>query len=471
MQTIAVNDLGPVDEFSLRMTEPGLWVLYGEPGAGKTTILRTVQLVVDGRTDIKPTKRDGSKAGVARVAGKTLKITKQIRQEGELGVAGLGDLDIASLHSPKFKDAETRDEHRIRTLIRIGGVKADVSLFHSLFSAVSHFDEVVGKPDKWPDDLLEMAATIKRIIEKQAVLRESSAITAKANAKAKADVSAGVDVLALQAALRDAHGKHIALTEQRSNGTKAMAAAQSARLQISNARTTANDVAIATAALEEAIAQKDNASKSVEDLTRLLDEARELLVDSTRHADGCAAALESATKQRGMLDLWERQVAEAEAVPCPSVEEIDAAAEVIAAAAQAISRSAVIREAKKASAESEAFAAQADKDTAVAKKLRTAAAKTQDVLSNAISLIPNCPLRVLADDEGCARLVLKTTRSEAEPFDDLSDGERWPFIFAIAASNNRMIVLPQYSFGELNKSGRLQIDSLASDTGCYVLTA
>jgi hypothetical protein len=85
MTSIQINDIGAVTEFGMDMNEPGLYVLRGKQGAGKTTVLRTVQLVTDGRTDVTPTKRDGSKRGEATVAGKTLRIAKQIREEGEEG--------------------------------------------------------------------------------------------------------------------------------------------------------------------------------------------------------------------------------------------------------------------------------------------------------------------------------------------------------------------------------------------------
>lgn len=74
-------------------------------------------------------------------------------------------------------------------------------------------------------------------------------------------------------------------------------------------------------------------------------------------------------------------------------------------------------------------------------------------------------------DDGDPRLVLATDRSENEAFDELSDGERWPVILAVAAASNRLIVLPQSAFGELAPSTREALDAMAAERDCYVLTA
>src|SRR5262249_10937389 len=151
---------------------PGLFVLRGAHGSGKTTILRTVQLATDGDTGTRPIKRDGVRAGEATVAGKTLRIAKQIRQEGELSVDGIGDLSIADLHTPAFDKPETRDKHRIKALARLAGVEADASLFHRLFETRERFERLISADAMRTDDLVEMAARIKRAAEKLALGKE-----------------------------------------------------------------------------------------------------------------------------------------------------------------------------------------------------------------------------------------------------------------------------------------------------------
>src|SRR5690606_4119266 len=88
------------------------------------------------------------------------------------------------------------------------------------------------------------------------------------------------------------------------------------------------------------------------------------------------------------------------------------------------------------------------------------------------AMIPDCPLFVKLDDDGNPRLVMSTDRSDAEPIDELSDGERWEPLMRIAAGTpNRVIVLPQAAFGEMGEEMRNRIDELAREHGCYVVTA
>lgn len=140
--TIEINAVGPVVEFEYELAEPGVHVITGDHGAGKTTILRTVELATGGRVE-KPTKMDGAKSGSATIAGKTLKIGKVVREEGELSLQGLTDLDLSGLHTPKFLGPHTRDAHRIKALARLAGVAADPALFHELLGCREEFDAVV----------------------------------------------------------------------------------------------------------------------------------------------------------------------------------------------------------------------------------------------------------------------------------------------------------------------------------------
>src|SRR5690606_21510689 len=142
-------------------------------------ILRTVELASGAKAD-RPSKTDGAKAGRAEVAGRTIKIAKTVREEGELELSGLSDLDVHGLHSPKFQNAHTRDAHRIKALVRLAGVDADSTLFHELLGNSEEFEEVVDVDALKTDDLVEMASKVKRAIEKRAQVREKDAESAEA---------------------------------------------------------------------------------------------------------------------------------------------------------------------------------------------------------------------------------------------------------------------------------------------------
>lgn len=194
MTSISVKNIGPVIEFEYELKQTGLHILYGKQGDGKTTILRTAQLAVNGTVGTKPTKRDGAKNGEATIAGKTLRISRVVREEGELEVEGLGDLDITAIHSPSYNDAKTRDKYRIKSLVRLSGVRADITLFYELVGGRQEFDAIVDVAASETDDLVEMAGRVKRAIEKRALEAEKNAETAQANALAKTDQLEGVDL-------------------------------------------------------------------------------------------------------------------------------------------------------------------------------------------------------------------------------------------------------------------------------------
>lgn len=190
--SIHVSNIGPVVEFELAMDTPGLWVLRGRQGSGKSTIIRTADLLVNGASGQQLSKRDGTKRGEATVAGATLRIMQNRREEGELSVESLGDVSIADLHTPKFEKANTRDRHRIKTLVRLAGVKADVALFRALLP--DWFDQIVPEDSLRTDDLVEMAARVKRAIEAEAQRVEKREETAVANARAQATIAEGIDL-------------------------------------------------------------------------------------------------------------------------------------------------------------------------------------------------------------------------------------------------------------------------------------
>ena len=147
------------------------------------------------------------------------------------------------------------------------------------------------------------------------------------------------------------------------------------------------------------------------------------------------------------------------------------AAEQRTKAREAITEGVKVRQAIEAKRKSEEHTVKAEALVIDARRLRDAARDTAQVLTDAIKTIPNCPLRVRLNDDGDPRLVIATDRSDAEPFEELSDGERWLEVVKIAAASNRLIVLPQAAFGELSESSRGTLDRLAREQNCYILTA
>jgi hypothetical protein len=179
--------------------------------------------------------------------------------------------------------------------------------------------------------------------------------------------------------------------------------------------------------------------------------------------------LKQAESMEAMVASWQSDIDAAATVACPTEDEVAKAEVEVMAANAAIETGIKIRQAITAQELAAEYAEEAKTHARAAQRLRDAAHDTHDVLAEAVAKIPNCPLSVKLDDDGNARLVVPAR--DDEPFDRLSDGERWPLILQIAAASNRLITLSQAAYGELSARTRKQLHDLAVQHGCYILTA
>lgn len=486
---IRVNDIGPVVEFEYALDGYGLHVLRGRNGAGKTTITRAVELAVDGRTDTRLSHRDGTRRGEAYVAGQTIRISKQTRVEGELSlVAGLGDLSIADLHTPKFLKPTTRDEHRIKTLVRLTGVSADARLFEPLLG--ERFYEVVQVDSLKTDDLLDMACRVKRAIESEACRVEKRKETELANARAQSQIAESIDTSLphseeqlqsdLEAAIRghaQAKAALDGLLRRQREASETAGRAEDARARLEGI---GGGITV-TEAQDNLTAAETNVAAVTEQVARIrqkLLEAESVLREVTAARDTASSVLQSARREQALHAELHAAIEAAKSIEPPSANELLAAEAAVSEATEdvAYSKDSVtigvkVRTALEAKTKAEFYMDRANELGTEAKRLRNAARDTFDVLSNTIQSIRDCPLRVKLDDDMSARLVIATDRSEIEYFDELSDGEKWAVVVGIAAKENRLIVLPQSAFGELAPSLRIRIHELAMENSCYILTA
>lgn len=472
---IEIENVGPVAEFEADLS-PGVTVLRGRHGCGKTTILRTVQLGVGGKPDRKPAKSDGTPRGSATIAGKTLSITRVVREEGELTVDGLGELSLNELQGPRFDDPIVRDKRRINCLVRLAGVPADPSLFHECAGGREPFDVLVGADAVKSDDLVEMAARIKRRFEKHAQDHEAKASThgerhaAERQQAEGVDVSAPDDAVELGGALQDAIAARAKIVEQVAAAGRAARLAGEARIR-RDELPEPRSIAALQINVENAVRECQDAIAAVELARAALSEAEKRQTAAQYAKRFADETLSQALQENTIRDELDRTIAVAADIDCPSDADVFYAEKAVADAQAAIDRGARVRLAKQALTLAEEQAQLAKQAEQAAKSMRAAAAETGSVLSNAIARIPGCPLRVAYDDDGNARLVTKTDRSESELFDDLSDGQRWRLSIEIAAAHGKLLVLDQAAWGELSDGTRTQIDAMARERGCYILTA
>lgn len=466
--SISIENTGPIEEFQYTPEQFGVHVLRGKQQAGKTTILRSIELVTTGRTDEKPTKRDGSKSGKVEAFGKTLKIGRTIREEGELSIDGLGELDLSVLHTPKFKDAETRDKYRVATLVRMAQVNADPSLFYDVVGGEEAFKEVVGDALDGVTDLVDMASKVKRAIDKEALALEKSAIQEKANCEALTKAAEGVDPNAevdpakLQAELRDAMQVQAQLTAERKSGLQSQQAVDAARKAIEEHGFI--DVVEATTNRDVAISKHGKIFDQIGELQKQLKVQADLI-------ESYDAEIEKADAHNLKLKSHQAVLNAQGDITIPSESDIAAADERVAKANAAIEYAAKVRIANDAAAKLQAHR---DAATALEKKAAKLRSKAQDamgVLSTVVGAIPNCPFRIQTDDDGVTRLVV-SGRKENEFFDELSDGAKWTTIIPLTCNKpGKAIVLSQAAWGEIQPANKRLIHELFEKAQCYLFVA
>lgn len=478
---IDITDIGPVEEFSERL-HPGVTVLRGPQGCGKTTILRTVELGVTGDTTgklTKLTKRDGSKLGTADIAGRLLKINRVTRSEGELTVDTLGDIDLATIHSPKFEKPETRDATRIKALVRMAAVTTDLAAFKKELTQKSaitaeEFDALTADM-QLSTDIVEDAAIIKRAVDRAALAKEKDYEKLAAQAKAKLDQINGMDlskipdIPALLKEWQDATANESTITAKAAAAKQAEELAEASRkklaaLQAANATSTES----ATAHQAHCLDEQRQASLELNRIKLLLTAAEE----AVRTADDkCRFAAESLTLANQHAASLASLTADINAVtPGPTPAEIEAAMSARSNAhanyllgEKVKSALAIESEARELNLKAKELAKSADRH-------RIAAGLAFNCVTDALSKLNNCPLSIKEID-GSPRLVIDTDRSVTEPFDELSDGERWKVLVPLATAPNRIITLSQAGYGELQPATRLMLHNLTIERGGYLLTA
>ena len=476
--SIEINDIGPIEEFSAEL-QPGITVLRGPQGCGKTTILRTVELGVTGDTTGKLTKRDSAKLGTADIAGKLLKINRVTRSEGELTVDSLGDIDLATIHSPKFEKAETRDATRIKALVRMAAVTTELANFKKELTQKSaltadEFNAITADTEQ-PADIVEAAATLKRMVDKVALAKEKSAETLAAQAKAKLDQIKGLDLSkipdlpSLLKAWQDATANESATATRAADAKKAEALAEDSRkkletLQEANATSVESARAHQAACLDE----QRQADLELNRINLLLTAAEEAVRNAADKCSFARTSLEQANQHAASLASL---TADINAVnPGPTTEEIAAASSARQTSHANYLTGEKIKEGLKIESEARDINLQAKELSKSADRHRVAAGLTFNCVTDALSKLNNCPLSIKEID-GSPRLVIETDRSTTEPFDELSDGERWKVLVPLATAPNRIITLSQAGYGELQPATRLMLHNLTAERGGYLLTA
>ncbi len=462
MQEIQIKNIGPIASVTIPVPEAGgVVVLTGRNGSGKSHALEAVSAATTGKG--KPPLKDMTKSGTVSVPGVTMTVGRSVRRQGELQVETLeGRLSIADLVDPGFVDPERADAKRIKALVGLS--KADIS---------------EGDLHGFPENLLS-GLSLDDPVSAMAELRKRLNIGANEYEKLSAnDEAAATAILESLAGDLDTPVDPTAAQERVTAALRAMDAlqkqaelAEAAKVRIAAAR--GRMVELPAVDLEEALLEaarlEDETAQKKALALELKAKYESALADyktSMSDRDTAIAHAEDAKAQAKLRDELERQIQEAHVEP-PSQDALSAATAELEAAKAEQAKAAQQQVMAQQRDRADALTLSAKEYADEAKELREKAKQTDEVLSEIVSDIPACPLRVID-----GRLVTDTKRG-ATFYADLSAGERWRIALDIAiqaVGTGGLLVIPQEAWEGLDPANRAAIDAQAKSAQVVVLTA
>ena len=475
---IEIENIGPVAKLSIPVPEHGgLIVLTGDNGAGKSETLGAVRAICGSAVDKKELRpRDGEKSGVVEGCGVTIKVGRSNREMGELTVASLEDrLDIADLVDPGINDLNAADARRLKALIRVSGVMADLQLFDALLPDTVEMDAAVMRDT----DLVSMAAGVKRMLEREARKHEQLSEAASLQMIACLKATEGVDLEAecnetqLRSSYATAVQQHQTIVEGIKNAEEDEAIQAKARQALFDASEIYKGPTVEEATranLEAEVAYTQWQSK-VTAAEKALNEAKLSCAQAKSSRDLCAANLNSAIRHSNTLTAWHEQL-ERPVRTKPTQEQLDEAAKAVEEATARMENGGVVRQAKAKAAEAETWRKRKFEEAKKADNFRESAKSVDNVLSDQIGKL-GCPIKVSEDDKGMRLTVNHRTRGVTY-FSELSEGEKWAVVIPIAiqaVGNGGLFVIPQEAWEGLQPRVRNQIVTNLKGSGVTAITA
>ena len=473
-ESITVRDVGPVESLSIPI-RPGVVILRGVNDCGKSVTLEAVSKLAGGNGAV--TCRDKAAKGEVEGLGVRLSVRQSARRTGELEALSIeGKLSIADLVDPKIKDPLAADRHRIKALLQLTGATAGVDRFREVCSDAEAFERACTPDVLKCDDLVEMAARLKRNLEAasrsaadEATKAEGQALGCK-QATEGVDLSIETDQATLQGRLEDAIYEQGELAAKAKAAIAAKERSEAARERLDK-EANPPDVNGAERELQDRIDAVEACCNTVEQLKADLARAA---ADLARAKDSELAAKERLRLEQSHADAvagWKETIDAAAKIECPTAGQVEAANQAVATAREAIEQAALVREAKAKAAQAQAYIDAARAHRRKADSLREAAKATDDVLSQAVA---SKSLKVRG-----GRLITEHPDRGEVFYSDRSDGTRWKYaideaiqrIRQLGAERTAIIPVPQDCWGELDPDNKNAIHEYAAKMGVTIITA
>lgn len=460
----------PVDE-SGRCTG-GIVLFKGPNNVGKSIAVESADTLITGRGTVKA--KDGSPFGSIEGLGVTLKAGAKNTRRGELEIHSLdGKFDISDVVDPGIKDQNAADAKRIKALIQIAQAKPDRTLFAEL---IGEHTDLIKEATFKTEDLVEMAARVKRDMEAGAQSAETAAANAQAKARALHEAAQGIDVEAecdeskLQGELEQALASQATIKHRASVADERMKAAAEAREAIRKAEAEHEGPTVAGAIKDESEAKADaeSAAESLKAAQDALRQAQARVEKASNYYAQMTRERKAAEAHERSMQGWRDAVAAAEGLDNPTSKEIADAAVRVENARHAHGQGVLIRKAKQQLAESQDHQQAGGKWTKRAERLRDAAKETDAVLSGVVATL-NCGLKVES-----GRLVMADGERKGEAFARQSMGARYSIVAPLAISvlkEGDMFTMKQEAWEGLDWNNRALLWRLCKEARVVLLTA
>jgi hypothetical protein len=484
MSTIEIKNTGAVEELSIPLPEEGgVVVLTGPNGAGKDTSIEAIKSALGGKQ--RPTVRDGAKFGTVSIPGVDIRITSTVRKKGEAEVASVGgDMDYSEFVDPKLKSPAAADKARISLLCKIHGIKPDRSKFYELLGGEGAFNATASATTIKADSLVDMATSLKSDLEKKARECEDKAKVESGKAVAcdeqigDVNLDACSDSSILQAALEAALCDHTKLTQQCESADEAAQRLRQARVDLDNAREQYDGPSYADCQEAEAKATEamNEAGDEVSRLEAELEAAKAAKATADANFKTAVEAANAASRHEKFVAECEQLLATSEAVTKPTDEQLETARQAVDNAREHLEYGVLVRKAKERKDAGTKCRGEATRQMKLAGQMRAFAGGALEVLAESTGA---GTFFLEEDEKGNPRFMVKHPKRGPTYFTDLSDGEKWRFVFwdGIALLKRRgfegtaIFPMEQRAWEGLDGANKAEVAAAAVEAKVAVITA
>lgn len=485
---IVIENIGPIERLEFAPKPGTITVFRGRNGAGKSTALNAINgIALNGSQRL--TSRDGTVGGKVEGFGATLKIARNgaNRRMGDVEVESIEDqYNIADLVDPQIKDPAAADAKRIRALVSLAGVAADIETFRGLFGSTEQFDSVV-KPSslKSTDDVIQLADAIKRDVEAAARSIEAkcesewSQIQSMRTQAGEPPAQGIIDEEQLKQKLEAATLRKAELHNQRDVYSKIASEVSQIRLQKAELQLNMANINVERDNLQSFQEAEILLMNEQRQLEEAVDRAQKALISKQEELNQLRVQreyrqqrYELTLKQQEMLASYDTSIDRLNGLPNPSNLEIVEAGKEVDLIHEQLNQLAQEKKAAElralAAAREEALEVLRDKASA----LRQLSQRIPTVLANAVR-----SLKSSVDVTSDFRLIVNHEKRGQVFFAELSHGERWALalsLFLQAVEKNEqpaILAIPQEAWEGLDAYNKKLIADIVAQTQLMVFTA